>query len=73
MKTIIVISEEMNNVIIANLHSGTKLLGWLRPCSLSVEFHYGFKLLRYVYRFQTLTISDTVSHNFVPPSCERNP
>ena len=41
--------------------------------SLTVEFHDGFKLLRYVYRLQTLTVSITVSHNFIPASCERNP
>ena len=39
----------------------------------TVEFRYGFKLLRLALRFQTLTIGVTVSHFFMPVSCERNP
>ena len=39
----------------------------------TVEFRYGFKLLRLALRFQTLTVSVTVSHFFMPVSCERNP
>ena len=41
--------------------------------SLTVEFRSVFKVLRYVYRFQALTVSVTVSHNFIPASRERNP
>ena len=39
----------------------------------TVEFRYGFKLLRLAFRFQTLTVSVTVSHFFMPVSCEHNP
>ena len=39
----------------------------------TVEFRYGFKLLRLAFRFQTLMVSVTVSHFFMPISCERNP
>ncbi len=39
----------------------------------TVEFRYGFKLLRLAFRFQTLTVSVTVSYIFMPVSCERNP
>ena len=36
----------------------------------TVEFRYGFKL---AFRFETLTVNVTVSHFFMPVSCERNP
>ncbi len=39
----------------------------------TVEFRSGFKLLRLAFRFQTLTVSVTVSHFFMPVWCERNP
>ncbi len=39
----------------------------------TVEFRYGFKLLRLVLRFKNLTVSVTVSHFFMSVSCERNP
>jgi hypothetical protein len=37
----------------------------------TVEFCYGLKLLRKAFRFQTLMVSVTVSHFFMPVSCER--
>ena len=56
------------------LHNRNKTLTVRRSHgSLTVEFLSVFKVLRYVYRFQTLTVSVTVSHNFIPASCERNP
>ena len=36
----------------------------------TVEFRYGFKVLRLASRFQSLTVSVTVSHFFMPASCE---
>ena len=39
----------------------------------TVEFRYGFKLLRLAFRFQTITVSVTVSYISMPVSCERNP
>ena len=39
----------------------------------TVEFRHGFKLLQLAFRFQTLTVSVTVSHFFMPVPWERNP
>jgi hypothetical protein len=36
-------------------------------------FHRVNQALRLAYRFQTLTVSVTVSHFFILASCERNP
>ena len=41
--------------------------------TLTVEFRSVFKFLRFAYRFETLTVSVTVSHFSIPASCERNP
>ena len=52
----------------------TKFLRYRRlRCTLTLAFRSVFKLLRFAYRFQTLTVSVRVSHFFIPASCERNP
>ena len=43
---------------------------WCSHSAETVEFRYGFKLLWLAIRFQTLTVSVTISHFFMSVFCE---
>ena len=63
--TLITVDNIYHNQNVSSNHNETVSV----TCSHSaetVEFRYGFKLLRLALRFQTLTVSITVSHFFMP-------
>ena len=64
--TLITVDNIYHNQNVSSNRNETAVSATCSHSAETVEFRYGFKLLPLAFRFQTLTVSVTVSHFFMP-------